>query len=68
MRDYFEPSKPVYSWFRPLARVVDGLGVSYTDRSAVHLNLVQQATDPAWSKLARRDIEQLLERDLGFLR
>jgi hypothetical protein len=68
MHTYFEPGKPVYAWFRPLARVAQGLGVSFTDGSAVHLNLVQEATNPAWSKLPPRDVEQLLDQDLDFLR
>ncbi len=68
MRAYFGPTKPVYSWFRPLARVVEGLGASFADGSAAHLDLVQEATDPTWSSLPKQDREDLVVRDLAFLR
>ena len=68
MRAYLGPTKPVYSWFRPLARVVEGLGASFADGSAAHLDLVQEATDPTWSSLPKQDREDLVERDLAFLR
>lgn len=68
MRAYFGPTKPVYSWFRPLARVVEGLGASFVDGSAAHLDLVQEATDPTWSSLPTQDRECLVARDLAFLR
>lgn len=68
MRGYFAPSKPVYSWFRPLTRVVEGFGASFTDGSAAHLDLVQEATDPVWSKLERGAAQEVLDRDLRFLR
>jgi len=68
MGGYFAPSKPVYSWFAPLARVVDGFGASFTDGSAAHLDLVQEATDPVWSKLGRSAAADVLARDLQFLR
>lgn len=67
---YFNADRPVYGWFAGLSRVVEGLGMSFRDRSAVHLDLVQEATDPAWSQLAREDPEQadrLLRQDLPFL-
>ncbi|MBA2633770.1 MAG: hypothetical protein H0U86_12370 [Chloroflexi bacterium] len=70
MREYFDPGKPVYRWFGPLQRVVDGLGASLSDGTAAHLDLVQEATDPTWSALGRIDgTEQrrLLEQDLPFL-
>jgi hypothetical protein len=67
MHAYFEPTKPIYSWFRPLARVVEGLGASFADGSAAHLDLVQEATDPTWSRLPKQDREDLVARDLSFL-
>jgi len=71
MRCYFNPDSPVYVWFGGLSRVAEGMGVSFIDRSAVHLDLIQEATDPVWSQLANADPEQaanVLRRDLPFLR
>jgi hypothetical protein len=71
MQQYFEPNSPVYAWFRPLERVLTGLGASFLDGSAVHLDLVQEPTAPTWSKLRSIDAagaEALLRRDLRFLR
>jgi len=68
MSGYFGPTKPVYSWFQSLARVVEGLGASFVDGSAAHLDLVQEATDPTWSSLPTPDREYLVARDLAFLR
>jgi len=70
MHRYFDQNKPVYRWFAPLQRLVDGLGASFTDGTAAHLDLVQEATDPTWSALGRTDgTEQvrLLAKDLPFL-
>ncbi len=71
MSHYFDAGKPAYSWFQPLERVLKGLGASLSDGSAVHLDLVQEATDPVWSGLRSADPEsarRLLQRDLNFLR
>jgi hypothetical protein len=71
MQQYFAPNSPVYSWFRPLERVLTGLGASFLDGSAVHLDLVQEPTAPTWSKLRAVDpvgADELLRRDLPFLR
>jgi hypothetical protein len=70
MRRYFNPESPVYGWFGGLSRVVEGMGMSFRDRSAAHLDLVQEATDPVWSQLMKADPEQaakVLRRDLPFL-
>jgi delta 1-pyrroline-5-carboxylate dehydrogenase len=50
-----------------LERVVDGFGASFRDRSAVHLDLVQEATSPVWGTLPPAERAALLERDLPFL-
>jgi hypothetical protein len=70
MRRYFDPDRPVYAWFNGLSRLVQGMGASFRDRSAAHLDLVQEATDPVWSQLIRADRVQakaVLHRDLPFL-
>ena len=68
MRDYYDQGKPVYgSWFNALSRVVDGFGVSFRDRTAAHLDLLQESTSPVWSKLPPGEREALLVQDLPFL-
>lgn len=70
MRRYFDSNFTVYGWFSNLSRVVEGMGMSFRERSATHLDLVQEATDPTWSLLFRSDPVQaraLLRRDLPFL-
>lgn len=67
MRKYHAPGKPVYGWFRPLTRVLAGLGAGYADGSAVHLDLVQEATRPTWSGLDGEEKEVLRARDAEFL-
>jgi hypothetical protein len=71
MRRYFDHGRPQYgSYFRHLHHLLDGVGPSLADGSAVHLDLVQEATHPTWSKLRRTDPAQhmrLLVADLPFL-
>ena len=67
MRRYFDTGSPVYHWFSALERVVGGLGASYADRSAAHLDLVQEATRPTWSALPDLERRTLLEADVPFL-
>jgi hypothetical protein len=71
MRAYFAPGKPVYHWFQPLTRVLDGFGASFAAGDVVHLDLVQEATDPVWSGLHAADrnaARAVLDRDLPFLK
>lgn len=71
MRDYFQPGKPIYSWFRPLGRVTYAMGYSYAQGEAVHLDLVQEATDPTWSALKGPNstvAKELRDADLPFLK
>ncbi len=71
MRGYFWPGKPVYQWFRPLDHVLQGMGHSYVSGTVAHLDLVQEAADPAWSALEKRsplEASALLVADLPFLR
>src|SRR5205814_429172 len=42
---------PYRRWFDTLDDISSGLGVSYYDGSACHLDLAQWATDPTWGKL-----------------
>ena len=68
MRGYFDTGRPVYRWFRPLARVVEAMGASFLARTAAHLDLVQEPTRPVWSVLPEPERAALLVTDLPFLR
>jgi len=68
---YFQPGKPIYSWFRALDRVTRGLGYSYERGEVAHLDLIQEATDPAWSELGKKkpeELRSLRQLDQPFLR
>jgi hypothetical protein len=68
MRDYYDEGKPVYgSWFNALSRVVEGFGASFRERTAAHLDLVQESTSPVWSELPASEREALREQDSPFL-
>lgn len=68
MRCYFDAGKPVYgSYFGHLTHFLAGMGASYANGSATHLDLVQEATDPVWKDLSLDGRAALLERDLPFL-
>lgn len=68
MRSYYADGKPVYgSYFRHLTNFLVGIGASYRDRSATHLDLVQEPTDPVWTSLSSSESSSLLKRDLPFL-
>lgn len=68
MRGYYDEGKPVYSsYFRHLTNVLAGIGASYRERTATHLDLVQEPTDPVWNGLEPSERSRLLERDLPFL-
>jgi hypothetical protein len=47
---YFE-GNPYRGWFDQLEAVLQSVRASYYDGTACHLDLVQWATDPVWSKL-----------------
>jgi hypothetical protein len=71
MQSYFQQGKPIYSWFRSLDRLSQGAGYSYQHGEVVHLDLVQEATEPTWSKLRKVDStqwERLRNDDLPFLK
>lgn len=68
MRSYYDDGKPIYgSYFRHLKNFLAGMGASYGGRSATHLDLVQEPTDPVWSRLISSERSALLERDIPFL-
>lgn len=67
MRAYFQPGKPIYSYFRALDRVTQGMGYSYERGEVAHLDLIQEATDPTWSGLAPAELAPLRALDLQFL-
>lgn len=57
---YFE--KNSYSWFTPLEKVIKpGLGVSYFDKSACHLDLVQWSTSAKWQALSTQTKRKFLD-------
>ena len=56
-----------YHWFNKLEKILKQVDASYFNGSACHLDLVQWATDPVWSKLPRSDQIKLIEADLPFL-
>jgi hypothetical protein len=68
MRGYYDDGKPVYgSYFRHLSNFLVGIGTSYHERGATHLDLVQEPTDPVWNSLGASERARLLERDVPFL-
>lgn len=71
MRSYFVRRQTVFRWFRPLERVLAGMRHSYASGYVAHLDLVQEATQPAWGALARAhrgEAADLLAADAPFLR
>jgi hypothetical protein len=72
MTEYFQPGRPWYTgWFQPLEDVLQGMGVSYEAGEAVHLDVVQEATDPTWSGMVaerRQEADHLLAADGPFFR
>jgi hypothetical protein len=72
MHAYFQPGRPAYwTWFQHLENVLRGLGISYVDGSAAHLDFVQEATNPTWTALAEAfpdEARWLWRRDVEFLR
>jgi len=69
--DYFKSEKH-YEWFQKLEEIVlSPAGYTYygDNASACHLDLVQWATDPVWSRIASAAVrEKLLRDDKEFLR
>jgi hypothetical protein len=56
--------RPYKRWFDPLDRLLrDAVGASYYDGSACHLDLIQWATDPIWSRITNPISQQALLDD-----
>jgi hypothetical protein len=61
-------ANPYRRWFDQLEPVLQSVGASYYDGTACHLDLVQWATDPVWSRIPDRAIrDRLLTEDASFL-
>jgi hypothetical protein len=58
-----------YHWFETLDDIIRaGLGASYFEGTACHLDLVQWTTSPPWTGLSPDMQASLLRADVGFLR
>jgi len=65
---YFERN-PYREWFNPLDQLLRGIGVSYFDGTACHLNLIQWATTPRWRNIPDKSVRlALLEDGVPHLR
>jgi hypothetical protein len=61
--------RPYERWFDPLDKLLRAaLGASYYDGSACHLDLVQWATDPVWSRIPSSGRRALLNDGVPHLR
>ena len=67
--NYFQTGNH-YKWFNQIEEyVLKPSGFSYFDNSACHLDVIQWATDPVWSGIKSKEIqEMLLEKDQEFLK
>ncbi|MDD9872261.1 MAG: hypothetical protein OXU65_01965 [Deltaproteobacteria bacterium] len=72
---YFEPERNPYGWFNALDEILrEGIGASYFNKTACHLDLAQWATSPVWGKMKKsvrgwRAIQsKLLADGINFLR
>lgn len=63
---YFDRN-PYRRWFDQLEPILNAVGSSYYDRTACHLDLVQWATDPKWSRLPTLARRTMLQDDAPFL-
>ena len=65
---YFR-ANPYRRWFDQLEPVLQSVGASYYKGTACHLDLVQWATDPVWSRIPNPTVrDRLLAEDAVFLR
>lgn len=71
MRTYYQREDRIYAWFRGLFRVVEAMDYSYRAGQVAHLEIVQEATRPAWAELERLaalETKTLFASDRQFLR
>ena len=70
MREYFGLGHVLLTYFRGLDRVTKELGASYAQGGVVHLDIVQEATDPQWSDrtFPETDKQELLRVGRRFFR
>lgn len=66
---YFAKSGNPYHWFNALEEfALKPIGASYFDGSAAHVDLVQWATDPVWSRIQDEAVQsELVRSDVDFL-
>lgn len=64
--NYFKKN-PYMAWFGKLETMLQQIGLSYLNDSACHLDLVQDATLPAWRGLQPDVKSRLIEKDVPFL-
>jgi len=66
---YFQRRETAYrTWFDPLDSILQtGLGVSFYDDSACHVDLVQWATSTKWSQLEKTVKDRLIDDGLPHL-
>jgi len=58
---------PYRKWFDQLEVILNGVGSSYYDGTACHLDLSQWATDPTWKALGGSVRERLIDEGALFL-
>ncbi|OQC28854.1 MAG: hypothetical protein BWX71_00602 [Deltaproteobacteria bacterium ADurb.Bin072] len=64
---YFQANgNPYMRWFGKLEQTMKGIGVSYLNSTACHLDLVQWATYPIWSELSISSKRSYIEADTDF--
>jgi hypothetical protein len=65
--NYFH-KRPYRLWFDKYEKFLQIFGYSYYEDQVVHLDLVQWATTPFWGKIDDKVKNQLLTKDLPFLK
>lgn len=66
-QNYFRGANAYWPWFGALEELLKGVGASYKDGSACHLDLSPWATFPAYGQLTPTQQSNLLKHDAEFL-
>jgi len=66
-QNYFKGKNAYWKWFGALEELLQGVGASYVDGSACHLDLSPWATFPAYGRLTSGQQSTLLQHDSHFL-